>query len=579
MASGQDFIVVRWFQQNSPPDGWVPTAHRFGTAYARMSATIVAATVTRMCFDCVGFILAGKRDSANYFFWFAKCDVTGNHIEESVGCLRWAVYLFAVAILFCSLLLWGVSQWISDPAQNPLAMRFSFRILVDALTWVPISVCVGKMNVLIEWLMDVTTDDAMQAVLTIECVVIVTGVAALLAHVGLKYVEDVANAHRITERNFKSFCKALVLTTLSTFPWAVGWNSWKVVRAILDLVEGKVPKTVRQTSSYTVLAFFMIVSIYFYSRFGPEPAIPDPQTQQAAYGNPYTGSVLRAMIALIVYSCVVFNVMCITDPEYGLLYKFLKLVHPALRETPEFGDFPSILTLFLWFCAVTAVAVLASVGITACTSVDMSTSAKLSRQVVQTTSKQRELFKQPPPRPYYHRQSSRESTFTQELQEGLMPDREVTPEPSDGDDAAGPRLDADVLLDNDANSGAILTSEVSMTTCVSILVFDVLGLVVCMIWGAFSMRLYYNMLGYIARLHPALYMISVLLYAVAIIALVSRVAFVWFPDVEEIAASRHAVDAACPLFSRRMSGSWSGGRSSDDTDVSVFTQMRDVAQG
>jgi len=543
-----------------------------------MSATVVAATVTRMCFDCVGLILAGKRDSSHYFFWFAKCDVTGNHIEESVGCLRWAVYLFAVAILFCSLLLWGVSQWITDPAQNPLATRYSFRILVDALTWVPISVCVGKMNVLVEWLMDVTTDDAMQAVLTIECVVIVTGVAALLAHVGLKYVADVANAHRITERSFKSFCKALVLTTLSTFPWAVGWNSWKVVRAILDLVEGKVPKTVRHLASYTVLASFMIASIFFYSRFGPEPAIPDPQTQQAAYGNPYTGSVLRAMIALIVYSCVVFNVMCITDPEYGLLYKFLKLVHPALRDNPEFGDFPSIITLFLWFCAVTAVAVLVSVGITACTSVDMSTSAKLSRQVVQTTSNQKELFKPTPSRPYYHRQSSRESTFTQELQEGLMPDRETTPEPSDGDDAAGPRPDAVLLLDHEAGAVTMLPA-VSMTICVSILVFDVLGLVVCMIWGAFSTRLYYNMLGYIARLHPALYMTSILLYAVGIIALVSRVAFVWFPDVEELSARGIEREAACPLFSRRMSGSWSGGRSTSDADVAVFTQMRDVAEG
>eukprot|EP00971_Amphidinium_carterae_P051532 1014527-Amphidinium_carterae.1 len=57
---------------------------------------------------------------------------------------------------------------------------------------------------------------------------------------------------------------------------------------------------------------------------------------------------------------------------------------------------------------------------------------------------------------------------------------------------------------------------VSTATCTSILIFDVLGLVVCWMWSDFTKRLYYNMLGWFARLHPALYLTSAILYAIAI---------------------------------------------------------------
>eukprot|EP00971_Amphidinium_carterae_P343199 6482826-Amphidinium_carterae.1 len=45
------------------------------------------------------------------------------------------------------------------------------------------------MNVLVDWFLLGTTNNSMQAVLAVECVVAVTGIAALLAHVSLKYVD------------------------------------------------------------------------------------------------------------------------------------------------------------------------------------------------------------------------------------------------------------------------------------------------------------------------------------------------------------------------------------------------------
>eukprot|EP00403_Amphidinium_massartii_P026416 CAMPEP_0178390892 /NCGR_PEP_ID=MMETSP0689_2-20121128/10880_1 /TAXON_ID=160604 /ORGANISM="Amphidinium massartii, Strain CS-259" /LENGTH=543 /DNA_ID=CAMNT_0020011415 /DNA_START=143 /DNA_END=1770 /DNA_ORIENTATION=- len=447
-----------------------------------MAATVIVATVTRMCLDCLGFLLSGQQNASSNYFWFSTCIVDRNHLQQSMTCLHMAAYLFVTSILFCAVVLWGVAQWITDPDQNPYARRYSFTILVDSLTWIPISVCVGKMNVLVDWLMGVTKDNATRALLTIECVIVVSGVTALVANLSLKYVQDVANASKFAERSFKAFCRVLVLTTLSTFPWAVGWNAWKVVLAVLDLVGGLVPASAaewqKSVANYSVLGLIMMATMLFYSRFGPEPVIPDPHTQQVVNRNPHTGSVLRSMIALMVYSCCVFNVMVITDPTYGILYKFLRWVHPKLAATPKYRDVQALVTLFMWILVITFLCVIASVIITACTSVDMSTSAKVSRRLT-VTSSGRQLFKQSPPaigqRPFYSRQSSREAGFGQELQEELMPERCPSREDlANGDEAAGPSTDPVAVFDNDAVPTSP-SSVVSMKICASIMIFDVLG--------------------------------------------------------------------------------------------------------
>jgi len=348
------------------------------------------------------------------------------------------------------------------------------------------------------------------------------------------------------------------------------------------VVDVKVPSSVKQLSKIAVLVLFTFLSIVFYVKFGPEPAIPDPQIQRACYKNPYTGTVKRAMIALVLYSCVAFNVLVVIDPEIGLLYNLLKVVHPALSNQPKFWDIHAIATLLLWFIVMTVFFVLLSVCITACNSVDMSTSAKLSRQVV-LSGHQRELFRdevirRPSPR-HAARRTTIDVNFDQELQEGLMGERAVSPE-----DPPGHRPDPFALEDLDPDSLAA-PRVVSITTCTSILVFDVLGLVVCWMWSDFTKRLYYNMLGWFARLHPALYLTSAVLYAIATVFLVARLVFLWFPDVEEEESAGRGqggmrladCGVSCPWSFRYIYGKPPFGQD-EHFESAVFLQMHDVAR-
>merc|ERR1740130_894492 len=112
------------------------------TAYARMAATVVIAVVVRICHDCLGIILTGQ-DPVAVNFWFAHC--------RGGKCMVVGLFIFLLALGGCSMCAWKVKDWIMDPARNRHASRYSFAVVMDAATWVPISVVVGKTNALIEW--------------------------------------------------------------------------------------------------------------------------------------------------------------------------------------------------------------------------------------------------------------------------------------------------------------------------------------------------------------------------------------------------------------------------------------------
>lgn len=75
---------------------------------------------------------------------------------------------------------------------------------------------------------------------------------------------------------------------------------------------------------------------------------------------------------------------------------------------------------------------------------------------------------------------------------------------------------------------------ISNSVCVCVLLYDVLGLVVCFIWGMIALRLYSVSFGFVAKINNALYILSCIAYGAIIIISLSRAVFVFFPSEEEM---------------------------------------------
>ena len=111
--------------------------------YSRMSATVVVASVARMFLDAVGIVVSGETPRA-VGFWFGHCGGSGL-------CLIVGLSEFTLAWLFSSYFVWKYQESITDPAVNPYASKISWRIIIGAAEWLPMSIMVGKVNMLIEF--------------------------------------------------------------------------------------------------------------------------------------------------------------------------------------------------------------------------------------------------------------------------------------------------------------------------------------------------------------------------------------------------------------------------------------------
>merc|ERR1712232_354016 len=70
---------------------------------------------------------------------------------------------------------------------------------------------------------------------------------------------------------------------------------------------------------------------------------------------------------------------------------------------------------------------------------------------------------------------------------------------------------------------------ISLMICFSVLIYDVLGLVVCFLWASMAIRLYSVVLGRLAVIHSVLYALSVLVYAAVVVVGVTRFVILFFP--------------------------------------------------
>jgi len=453
-----------------------------------------------------------------------------------------AFLIFFASLCGASFFAWRCQRWIVDPKRNPYAKHFSFQILLDAASWVPISVVVGKTNALVEWCMDFTQDDVEQLLLSSAVVAFLTICCAILTHVSMKHCSGVASQAQSKEAGFVGYGKFLVLTALSCLGWAVGWSLWVMVMALMDAVGGSDTALEEGQSVHSTALVVCVISLAvfcttaFYLTWGPEPVIPDPLLQQLCYSHGYSNSVRRAFVSYLVYACMVFLVMCCADPTYGLLHVIAEQLKTQLD--PGVFDKEALMVLLGICIAVTVIATLVSAAITRLTRVDMESSMKLSRsayevrlRLIDGKNSDAELW-------------GYEQMMRDACSDGL--DDDVI-EPTSGELGGSPScgytsielLDLNGLQPmrlpdrpEDRFSGGSASMDeapeplsriaITRSLTASVLLYDLLAFVVCSLWGLFATRTYYIVFGYIACIHSVLYILSSVTYAFLVTIAVAR---------------------------------------------------------
>lgn len=522
-------------------------------AYVRMSCTVVVSVVVRICLDCIGIILTGQEPTA-VGFWFAHCSTDG-------GCVLAGILIFLVTLLGCSFFAWSCRGWIMDPAQNRFARQYSFSIIVEAATWVPISVGVGKTNAIVEWCMREAEGEFVQVLISSAIALLLTTCCALLAHLAMKYFEGVASSgsHAMgPEAGLASFGRFCLLTFLYCSSWAAAWSNWRLVLAVIDSLAHRLPGH-DFALAVAVIAPVLIFSVCFYLRFGPEPIIPDPKLQQLCYSHGYSGSIRRSLVSFWVYSCIIFIVMSICDSTYGAFHFLTDKVYSS--SVVGVGGFDAKLPVVLCMmaCTVTIVASFCLASITRVTEVDELSSMRMSRSAHEAQS--RMLLRR---RWLFERDHSCRELNLKSAAEGLeLQDRKRSRpwpfEPLDAavdhlratieqefdehpaDDAAGrpkelahPKYVRQLSSEDEGPREQDRANGISWTICASVLLYDVLGLVVCVQWGAVAFRTYVVLLGRLAGLHTLLYALSAVAYAAAVVAALARFVRSWFPSSDEL---------------------------------------------
>ncbi|CAK0909599.1 unnamed protein product, partial [Prorocentrum cordatum] len=281
-------------------------ARRTISAYVRMAATVVIAVVVRICLDCVGIILTGQ-EAEEAGFWFAHCRRDGR-------CVLAGIVLFIVSLTGCSVFAWSCQESGSPtPRETPTPQVF-LRGCGGRGDLDPDLCSRGEDERDGGVVHGHSQGDNHRAapVLSSSVAVLLTLSCALLTHLIMKHCNDVqSSAQDEKEGGWRGFGKFFLLTTLYCLGWAVGWSNWELVISLVDAFD-------MRGMAAVVIGKRCRAALQPH-RYGPEPIIPDPRLQQLCYSHGYSNSLRRALVSYVVYSCVVFIVMCCCDPTYGIL--------------------------------------------------------------------------------------------------------------------------------------------------------------------------------------------------------------------------------------------------------------------
>jgi len=297
-----------------------------------------------------------------------------------------------------------------------------------------------------------------------------------------------------------------------------------MVMAFIDALEPG--KTVHSTAlCVIVVSLCFIMSTCFYLRFGPEPVIPDPELQQICYKHGYAKSIWRSLRSWLVYSSLVFIIMCATDARYGLL----RVLAVSLDfDVASVWDGKALLDLGALALVGTVVASLCSTAITRLTSVDIETSMKLSRSAYEARSRLCERSRSEAELLGYE-QMMKDASEPLDSEEPFklkceysVRETEIIISQADSDGSEDFSRD-------EVSGGAYFSRAVGA----SVLFYDTIAFVVCIIWGKVAIQAFGTLLGTIAELHWLLYILCTLLYAAGITAGCARICWCLFPSSGE----------------------------------------------
>eukprot|EP00397_Hematodinium_sp_SG-2012_P036292 GEMP01039163.1.p1 GENE.GEMP01039163.1~~GEMP01039163.1.p1 ORF type:complete len:481 (+),score=63.40 GEMP01039163.1:435-1877(+) len=317
--------------------------------YVRMSGTVVIAVVVRLTMDAFGIVFAGLNAEQEKLV-FAYCPRS--------SCLIMGITELILAVICASAFVWS---WHEHLADSKLSRCVSLGLIIGAAEWVPISLLVTKTNMVMGYVIDgvrITPNGFIEAIVF---ALVLNSVAAAFTHYHLKERQE----YTLNPRGFWKFTLLLILYALS---WGVGWAYWDAALRLLKSLEAS-PISIH--ISHVVLVGVILVAMCLYLQYGPEPVVPQRGPESSA-------SFSRSWTSFAVYSSVVLLVMCLSDPDYGLLHLSCQRLYPAYVFPHETA------VGFLLFCAIalgwTLISVSISSQLTRRYGVDMLSSIRLSRQ-------------------------------------------------------------------------------------------------------------------------------------------------------------------------------------------------------
>lgn len=324
--------------------------NRISIQYIRMSGTVVSAVLARLTIDAFGIVLAGL-NAGKENFWFAHCPET--------SCVLMGIAELFLAMVCASAFVWS---WHEHLVDSQLSRYISLGVIIGAAEWMPISLLVSKTNMVMGYVIDGISFTPSGFVEAALFALTLNTAAAAFTHYNLQERQE----HTLNPRGFWKFTLLLILYALS---WGVGWAYWDATLRLLEAL-----KTSPFAWSYVsrgVIVSVMLIATFSYLRFGPEPVVPQRGPEASA-------SFSRSWTSFMVYSSVVLLVMCLSDPEYGLLHQTCQYLYPAYVFPHH--TMAGFLLFFTISLAWMSMSVAISCQLTRLYGVDMSSSVRLSRQ-------------------------------------------------------------------------------------------------------------------------------------------------------------------------------------------------------
>ncbi len=455
----------------------------------------VVASVARMFLDAVGIVLAGETPKA-VGFWFGHC-------QDNSRCVAIGLSEFFLAWVASSYFVWRYHEVLVDRSCNPYANFMSWQIIIGAAEWLPMSIMVGKVNMLIEY-----GHFSVSAIVNPIIVVMVTLTFSYLAYAVMKYTQNTYSPG--------AYAPFAFLHLIYCLGFATGFSWWTIVRSFIDFFPDW--DWLRSIVCIGIIGF----AARFYLTYGPEPIIPriDSQIQVTSFR--------RSIRSFLVYSSMILIVMSLVEPSHGLLKMLVSQFHDY--QFPDQLDFLALFTMLTLAILMVAFGSFLSSVI----------ASRLENVNVGSISMSRSQMERSSIRGHNARLVSVPEHEPMELNTSIS-NSNVNPNNIDiSTDSCGNTDNFEVI---DLDTSVVEVSpvgvqeqegqEISRLECLSVLTYDTLSFAAGSLWAYFILGTFAVLCSGFINTRPVLYIVCAFLYFVLFFLAVGRVCRVYFPTPEE----------------------------------------------